>query len=518
MSTSPSRRRAALAAAVMTLAAVTASCSAGSTTGGSATAGEGGATAAAAADPDATLEVGFATVPASLDFTSTGGAAIVQALVGNVYEGLVQVDGGGEIQPLLATAWSVSDDGLRYSFTLREGVTFHDGSPFSAETVKFSLERIKDWTANTPANLAALDHVEVVSDTEVVVVLSEPNANALLWLAGPLGAMFDPDSVGNLAVTANGTGPFTFESYDQGVAMTLSRNDAYWGEPAGVARATFVYYADASAAANALRTGGMDALFQAEAYDQIASFEASDEYTVTIGSTQGVVVSALNGNREALADPRVRQAISYAVDKEAVLAAATSGYGTILGGPAVPTDPYYVDLADTYAYDPEKATELLTQAGATSLSLTFTVPNRPYAQAVAQVIQSDLAAVGVTATLEQQEFPAVWLEQTFTNHEFDMSVTNHVESRNVWNYANPDYYWSYSSDVADGYFAEARAAVDADTYDASMAGAIQQIVDDAASLWLYNPPNIVVARVGVTGLPQNYMGVGIALAGVTVTE
>lgn len=129
------------------------------------------------------------------------------------------------------------------------------------------------------------------------------------------------------------------ESYENAVQMTLLRNEDYWGEPAGVAEASLVYYEDASAAANALRTGGVDAILRAEAYDQVESFEADEGFEVVIGDTQAVVVLSMNNEHEALSDPRVREAISLAIDKDSVLAAATNGYGTVLGGPSVPTDP-----------------------------------------------------------------------------------------------------------------------------------------------------------------------------------
>lgn len=503
------RTAASLTAAVLALALT--ACSAGSsgdpTTGGSTDAGA----------PDATLNLGLAVVPASLDFTTTGGAAIFQALVGNVYEGLVEIDQDGEVQPLLATDWTVSDDALTYSFTLRDDVTFHDGTPFTADIVKSSLERVPEWTANSPSLLAAIDHVDVVSETQADVVLSEPDADLLFWLGTVLGVMMTPDSIDSLATAANGTGPFRFVSYEQAVEMVLERNDDYWGDPAGVAEAQLTYFADASAAANALRTGGVDALFQAEAYDQIAAFEADAGYEVTVGTTQSVVVMTINSGREELVDVRVREAISRAIDKEAVLAAATSGYGELLSGPSVPTDPWYQEFDDN-SYDPDSAQELLADAGAEGLELTFTVPNRPYAQVIAQVVQSDLAAVGITATLDVQEFPAVWIESTMTNHDFDLTVVNHVEARNLVNYADPAFYWSLDNAEVQDYLAEASSALTEEDQIAAVEAAQEIIVAEAPGVWLYNTPNIVVTQAGVTGLPANYLGVGIDLAGVTVSE
>lgn len=467
---------------------------------------------------DAHVDIGMFAVPANLDYTTTGGAAIFEALLYNVYEGLVRIDAEGEIQPLLAESWEISDDGLEYTFQLQEGVTFHDGAEFDAENVKFSLERLDEWSANTPELLSAVDSVEIVDDYEVTVVLSEPDYDALFWLAGPLGTMFDPDSVDDLATEANGTGPFEFVAYENAVRMEFERYADYWGDPAGVASADLVYYEDASAAANAIRTGGVDAILRSEAYDQLESFEDDPDIDMVVGSTQGVVVMAMNNDHEALAEPEVRTAIQHAIDQESVLAAAAAGYGDILGGPSVPTDPYFMDFSGTYEYDPDAAEQLLESAGFDDISVTFNVPNRAYAEASAQVIQDNLSAVGIDVTLETQEFPAVWVEENMVNQDFDLAIINHVEPRNMANFANPDYYWGYDAAEAQDLFADAAAATNDDEYAATMLELTEQIVDDTPAVWLYNPPNVGLTTGGITGLPENDLGVGIDLSDVTVAE
>ncbi|WP_162321363.1 ABC transporter substrate-binding protein [Nesterenkonia haasae] len=480
--------------------------------------GEGTDTSGNGAAQDASVSIGMFAVPANLDFTTTGGAAVFEALLYNVYEGLVRLDADGEVQPLLAESWEVSDDGQEFTFQLREDATFHDGTEFNAEVVKFSLERLDEWSANTPEALAAIESVEIVDDYEVTVVLSEPDYNALFWLAGPLGAMFAPDSVDDLANDANGTGPFEFVTYENAVRMEFARNDDYWGEPAGVAGIELVYYEDASAAANAIRTGGVDAILRSEAFDQFETFEAEEDIEVRVGSSQGVVVMSMNQDNEALAEDDVREAIHRAIDKEAVLAAATAGYGEVLGGPSVPTDPYYIDFTDTYEYDPEAAQELLDSTGVDDISLTFNVPNRAYAEASAQVIQDNLGEIGIDVTLQTQEFPAVWVEENMVNQDFDLAIINHVEPRNMNNYAYPDYYWGYDSEDARDLFDEAAAATDDDEYEASMEELTELIVSDTPGVWLYNPPNVGLATEGVSGLPLNDLGVGIDLSDVTVSE
>lgn len=516
----PARFSKALTAGLAVGALTLTACGAGGddATNGGDSGAEGGTEAGTGSASDANVNIGMFAVPANLDYTTTGGAAVFEALLYNVYEGLVRLDADGEVQPLLAESWEISDDGTEYTFQLQEGVTFHDGTEFNADIVKFSLERLDEWSANTPEMLSAVESVEVVDDHEVTVMLSEPDYDALFWLAGPLGTMFAPDSVDDLATEANGTGPFEFVTYENAVRMELARNDDYWGEAAGVAGVELTYFEDASAAANAIRTGGVDAILRSEAFDQFESFEAEEDIEVHVGSSQGVVVMSMNQEHEALAEPEVRRAIHTAIDKEAVLAAATAGYGEILGGPSVPTDPYFTDFSGTYEYDPAAAEEMLASAGAEDVSLTFNVPNRSYAEASAQVIQDNLEDVGIEVDLQTQEFPAVWVEENMVNQDFDLAIINHVEPRNMANYANPDYYWGYDSAQAQDLFDQAAAATDDDEYVSTMEELTEVIVEDSPGAWLYNPPNVGLTTEGISGLPLNDLGVGIDLSDVTVSE
>lgn len=484
---------------------------------------EGGDGAGGENADGATFTLGLTAAPASLDYTSTGGAAIVQALLGNVYEGLVALDEDGTVVPLLATGYTVSEDGLRYVFTLREGVSFHDGTPLTPEAVVASLERLPEWTANSPGTLAAVESVEVTGPNEVTLRLREPDHDVLFRLAGPLGTIFAPALLADPTLRTThpvGTGPFVFVGYEPGTRLDLARYDSYWGQAAGVDRVALRYVTDPNAAVAAVRTGGVDALFGAEAYDLVRTLEGRDGLTVTVGTTQGVVVVSMNpdgpADGAALADPRVREAITRAIDRDAVVHVATAGFGTPLAGPAVPTDPYARGLVTPYPYDPQRSVELLEEAGADDLRLVMTVPNRGYALASAQVVQAQLREVGVSATLEQQEFPALWLQQTMVNHDFDLTVVNHVEPKSLWGYADPAYYWSYDSGDVRADLARALAATSEPEYDSAVRDAVVRIMADAPGVWLYNPPNLVVARDGVRGLPRNDLGVGIALAGVRV--
>ena len=139
------------------------------------------------------------------------------------------------------------------------------------------------------------------------------------------------------------------------------------------------------------------------------------------------------------------------------------------------------------------------------------MPSLPYAQTIAQVVKSDLAKIGVTANLHTQEFPAVWLDKTFTQHDYDLSVVNHVEARNVFNYADPDYYWGYRNKTVQAELDDAVAAPNQDEFVAGMRKAVDGIVDDAAGDWLYNAPNIVIAKKSVSGVNADDTGVSLDL-------
>lgn len=499
------RRAFAATATLATLALAVTACSAGSST----------SSASAGGPASTTLQVGLGAAPANLDMTQTAGAAIPQALMENVYEGLVKLGADGTVKPLLAKSWKVSDDRKTYDFQLQSGVKFSNGDAFTADNVKFSLERVKTWKANTPVYLKAIDHVEVVSPTEAKVVLTQPDNNVLYWLAGPLGAMFSPNAVADLANTAIGTGPYTLSAYNRGESLVLKRNDAYWGTKAKLSEVTLRYYSDANAPVNALRSGDLDVVYQTQAYDQVKQFQSDKQFAVSVGTTQGVVVMSMNNQKAPFDDKRVRQAVMYGIDRDAVNTTAVGGYGKLIAGPVPATDPWSKGLKDQYPYDPTKAKQLLAEAGKTNLTVDFAVPSLPYAQSIAQVVKSDLAKVGITVNLQTQEFPAVWLDKTFKQHDYQLTVVNHVEPRSITNYGSPSYYWAYNNPAVTAQLAAAAAAGSDAEYASDMHQAAQTIADDAAGDWLYNAPNIVIAKPDVKGIQKNDLGVALDLTGVS---
>ena len=188
--------------------------------------------------------------PPHLDPTSAAAGAIDSVLYTNVFEGLTRFMGDGSVVPGLAESWEISEDGLTYTFKLREGVTFHDGSAMDAEDVKFTLDRINaEDSANAQKALySAISEVNVIDPQTVEVKLSEPNGNMLFNLAWGDAVIVAPESIETIKQTPIGTGAFKFENWNQGDKITLTRNDDYWGEAPALASATFKFISDPTAA------------------------------------------------------------------------------------------------------------------------------------------------------------------------------------------------------------------------------------------------------------------------------
>ncbi|WP_191247418.1 ABC transporter substrate-binding protein [Amycolatopsis deserti] len=471
-----------------------------------------GSTASVGSGPD-TLAVGFTAEPANFDFTRTDGTAIPQALLYNVYEGLVKLDSSGKIVPLLARSWTVSEDRRTYDFQLQPGVKFSNGAPFTAADVKFSIDRVKtDWTISIKSKMDVVDHVEVVDPLHARVVLKKPSNGWLFDMTGRVGAMFSPTGVADLANTPVGTGPYQVQSRRRGDSIVLAANPAYWGRSPAYKTVILKYIKDPTALNNALLSNGIDVIAQITAPDSIPQFENDTRFTVLQGTTNGEVVLSFNGAKAPFNDVRVRRALTLAIDRKALLDTAWAGRGTVLGSMVPPTDPWYEDLSGYYPHDPARAKALLAEAGQSNLSIRLRIANLPYATAAAQVVASDLADIGVRVTIEPLDFPAVWLKQVFTDHDFDASIVQHVEARDITTFGNPKYYWGYDNPQVKQLIAAADAGTPEEQA-ANMRQVARTITADAAADWLFLYPNVVVAKKKVTGLAANQVSESFDLTG-----
>lgn len=444
------------------------------------------------------VSIGAVLEPTSLDLVTTSGAALDQVLLDNVYETLLDTDSEGNVVAGLAEMPTVSEDGTTYTFGVRDGVTFHDGDPLTADDIVWSINAFRGETSAVAAELASIVSVEA-NGNEVVIELAQRDNSLLFSLTRRGGAVLDDDTT-DMKDSANGTGPFTLASWNVGSSIDLDRNGSYWGPAPAVDGATFYYFTDANAAVNALTTGEIDVLTGA-AGDLVLPLEDDPAYTVTNGGSTGEMTLGFNNSDEALGDVRVRTAIRRAIDKSAFLE-LSNGFGTLIGGPVPPSDPWYEDLTDIATYDPAAARQLLADAGyADGLTLKMVFPNI-YSTTVAEFIVSQLAEVGVTVEVETVEF-SVWLDRVFTAADYDLTFVIHIEPRDIVNYAQPGYYWRYDSREVQDLIATAKLATDPAEANDLLRRAARKISEDSASDWLALFADIVVARDGVTGYPVN---------------
>jgi len=458
--------------------------------------------------------------PPHLDPTSAAAGAIDSVLYTNVFEGLTRFMGDGSVVPGLAESWEISEDGLTYTFKLREGVTFHDGTTMDAEDVKFTLDRINaEDSANAQKALyAAISEVNVIDPQTVEVKLSEPNGNMLFNLAWGDAVIVAPETVETIKQTPIGTGAFKFENWNQGDKITLTRNDDYWGEAPALASATFKFISDPTAAFASVMAEDVDVFTGFPAPENIPQFEADPRFQVLIGSTEGETILSINNKREPFDNVKVREAVAHAIDRQAIINGAMFGYGTPIGTHFAPHNPDYVDLTEMSSYDPEKSKALLAEAGfPDGFETTLHLPPPSYARRGGEIIAAQLAEVGIKAQITNVEW-AQWLETVFKGKDFGLSIVSHTEPMDINIYANPDYYFQYDNAEFQSLIAEFNKTADPAARSEMLAKAQQTIAEDYVNGYLFQLAFPTIAKAGVQGLWVNAPTQATDLSGVSWAE
>ncbi|MGP1357823.1 ABC transporter substrate-binding protein [Roseicyclus sp.] len=450
------------------------------------------------------ISVGMVLEPPNLDPTAGAAAAIDEVVYANVFEGLTRFAPDGAIVPGLARSWDISEDGLTYTFTLAEDVTFHDGTTMTADDVVFSLDRARaeDSTNAQKPLFAGIDSVEAVDDTTVRVTLSSPDGAFLFKMAWGDAVIVAPESAETNATNPVGTGPFRFSEWVQGDRVELVRNEDYWGEPVALEEATFRFISDPNAAFAALMSGDVDAFPNFPAPETLAQFEADPRFRVVVGSTEGETILAMNNAGEPLNNPLVRQAVSHAINRQDIIDGAMFGYGTPIGTHFAPHHPDYVDLTDNAAYDPERARALLAEAGVENLTLRLMLPPPSYARRGGEIIAAQLRDVGIETEITNMEW-ADWLERVFRGQDFDLTVISHTEPFDINIYANPDYYFGYDSPEFQALNAELEVTTDPAARSALLETMQRRIAEDYVNGFLFQLAKTGVANAAIEGLWEN---------------
>ncbi|WP_037261810.1 ABC transporter substrate-binding protein [Roseivivax halodurans] len=458
--------------------------------------------------------------PPHLDPTSAAAGAIDSVLYANVFEGLTRFAADGSVEPALATEWEISEDGLTYTFTLRSGVTFHDGTDFTAEDVKFTLDRARaeDSTNAQKVLFEAIEEVNAVDPQTVEVRLSRPEGAFLSNLAWGDAVIVAEESIADIKQTPIGTGPFRFEQWVQGDRIELARFEEYWGEAPALEAATFRFIADPTAAFAAVMAGDVDAFAGFPAPENLPQFESDPRFTVITGSTEGETILAMNNAREPFDDPVVREAVAHAIDRQAIIDGAMYGIGTPIGTHFAPHNPDYVDLTELSAHDPEKARKLLQEAGLEEgLTVSLKLPPPSYARRGGEIVAAQLREVGITAEIQTLEW-AQWLEEVFGNHDFDLTIVSHTEPMDINIYARDDYYFGYDSPAFDEIMTELDATAEPVARSELLKAAQEKIAEDYVNGYLFQLALPTVADARLEGLWENQPTQANPLAGVHWTE
>jgi peptide/nickel transport system substrate-binding protein len=475
---------------------------------------------ASIASAQTSITVAIQLEPPNLDPTGGAAQAIDSVLYSNVFEGLTRFMADGSVVAGLAQSWEISDDGLTYTFMLHDGVTFHDGTTMDAEDVKFSLDRARsDDSINAQKGLFAdIADVTVVDPLTVAVTLSQPNGMFLFNMAWGDAVIVAPESIDTIASNPIGTGAFTFTDWVQGDRLELTRNESYWGQPAALETATFRFISDPTAAFAAVMAEDVDAFVGFPAPENLPQFEADPRFQVLVGNTEGETILSMNNKMPPFDNVLVRQAVSLAIDRQSIIDGAMFGYGTPIGTHFAPHNPDYVDLIANSTYNPERARELLAEAGfADGFTTTLKLPPPSYARRGGEIIASQLREVGITAEISNLEW-AQWIEEVFNGKDFGLSIVSHTEPMDIGIYADPEYYFQYDNPEFQALMDTLNATTDPTTRSALLADAQTTISEDYVNGYLFQLAVPTVAKAGLNGLWLNQPTAAVDLTGVTWSE
>lgn len=449
---------------------------------------------AAAAQEGGSFVYGLATEVDNLDpFTAT--TADAKSIYFNIYEGLVKVQTDGTFTGAVASDYEISEDATTYTFTLRDGVKFHNGNPVTADDVLYSIQHAID------SKITGYDNVEsfgALDDNTIQIILKKGDTD---FLADASQAIVpkDSDDNGELALNPVGTGPFAFEDYAVQDHLTLKKFEDYWGTPAHLDEVTVRFLADSSQELVNFQSGAIDG-FTADA--SITEQVDPSGATLNVGNSNAVQALYLNNAAEPFDKKEVRQALCYAIDPQNVIDTVDYGYGTKLGTAMIPGLSAYYDesLADQYVPDPEKAKELLADAGyPDGISFTVTVPSVYQVHVdTAQVLVNDLAEAGITMNIQQVDW-ATWLEKVYTNRDYEatiVSVDGAIASPTAFlsRYCSDagNNFVNFASDAFDEHYAAATDSIDESVREKEFKECEKVLAEDAASVYLQDIANILV--------------------------
>lgn len=431
-------------------------------------------------------------------------------------EMLVKMGRDGQFEPVLAESWETIDD-VTWRFNLRQGVTFHNGEPFTADAVLFSLERLRNPDLASPAAPGAtpIDTINKIDDFTVDVVTTAPYASLLSTLYGSL-PIVPPEYIAEVgddgfAESPVGTGQFTFVEWIPDVEVRMAAYPDHWRGPTEISELIFRPIPEDSARIAALQNQEVDWI-AAVHVERVPELEGNDQFVIATRPGQGIYAQMDTIDTEPFQSVEVRRAVNHAVNVDSIVEDLLGGQATRLPSAFFVATPGFDPDMEPYAYDPDLASQLLADAGfADGFEVTFNVP--PGVQAaqkldeVGQAIAQDLSQVGITANLELVD-PAVHSER-YHNGEYQffmyawgsahesgrhIETLLHSETRGYY-YQNPE-----ADELIDAYMQE----LDPEARVEAGATLNEFLKEDAPWLYLYQEPDIYGFVSGVQWEPNPY--------------
>lgn len=438
-------------------------------------------------------------------------AAATREMMFNVFEGLYKPAPNGDLVPAIADSYEVSQDGTVYTFHLRAGVQFHNGNPVTVEDVLYSFQRIQDPVTNNPSGKTFANVlVEKVDDQHVRFTLPAANPAFLANLSN-MNAAIIPAGSEDINQNPVGTGPFQFVEYIPEQYIQLKKNEHYW--QAGIPyldQVEFRFQPDVDAALIAFQAGEYQ-IYPRVNNDSVDMLKQQAAFKVIAEPQRLVQLLALNNERTPFQDIRVRQALNYAVDRDALIEAVAYGYGSKIASSMSPAmENWYIDANVLYPHDLEKARQLLEEAGyGNGFSATISVPsNYDFHVKTAEVIAQQLKPLKINLKIEKVEW-GVWLDRIYTNRDYEMTIIGFegkLDPSMTLDRYTSDYarnFMNYKSVRYDEAFQKAASALNMEERHKLYQDVQMILAEDAASVFLMDPDFLVAMTADLDGF-QTY--------------
>lgn len=442
----------------------------------------------------------------SLDPHQTVAAGTREVLF-NIFEGLVKPNSDGEMIPAVAEKYTLSEDGTTYTFTLREGVKFHNGQTVTAEDVVYSINRCaavpEGQEKPLVAAFSAVKSVEALDEKTVAVTIAQRDLEFISYMT----AAIIPADYENQDTAPVGTGPFKFVSRTPQQDFVMERFEDYWGAPAWLDKVTYKICENADALVMNLNGGSIDLCAH------LTSAQASQlnqNFQVLEGTMNLVQAIYLNNQAKPFDNQLVRQALCYAIDRQGIMDMVADGHGTAVGSSIYPafTKYFLPELVDKYPHDVAKAKELLAQAGyPDGFDMTISVPNnyQPHMD-TAEVVAEQLREAGINVTIQPVEW-STWLDTIYNGRQFQATVVGvdaaNMTARAMLERFTSDYgknFINYNNPAYDALFQQAINAQDEATQTDLYKQMESMLADTAANVYIQDLCDLVAMRQDLGGL------------------